>query len=144
MVHSNMNWLQNIIQYASILTVNTYTYYLIIGRSKPCLHADNTVLLHCKFQEFWINPKRVILSPFDKHSVFILQAATESKYAWRSNGRFRPRLHYTGLLFIPDSFSLRSKKQGCLHYAASLCCQLMSFTVAMEISNIFCQYTIIY
>ena len=48
---------------------------------------------------------------------------------------------------LPDYFSYRInfysevKKQGCLHYAASLCCQLMSFTVAMETSN---QYTKIY
>ena len=48
---------------------------------------------------------------------------------------------------IPDYFSYRInfysevKKQGCLHYAASLYCQLMSFTVAMETSN---QYTKMY
>jgi hypothetical protein len=48
---------------------------------------------------------------------------------------------------IPDYFSYRInfhsevKKQGCLHYADSLFCQLMSFTVAMKTSN---QYTKIY
>jgi hypothetical protein len=57
-------------------------------------------------------------------------------------------LCYLGPVYtIPDYFSYRInfysevKKQECLHYAALLCCQLMSFTVAMETSN---QYTKIY
>jgi hypothetical protein len=85
---------------------------------------------------------KIKISNSKQNEIFPSNAAT------KNDKQCAPIFIFFGPVYtIPEYFSYRInfysevKKQGCLHYAASLCCQLMSFTVAMETSS---QYTKIY
>ena len=108
-----------IVSFACLLLASFGPYYVILGSTSQLIKTSHTAVVVI-YPEYSIFRQTPVLS---------------------DNREFKAPFTLYRITFHRINFYSEVIKQGCLHYAASLCCQLMSFTVAMGTSN---QYTKIY